>query len=304
MIQVVLKEREGSVPVWMDACNPTAEELNDLAARYHLHETSVQDCLEPLHLPKHEKLSDSTFMIVRSYDENSGAEQDSVQGMTRKLAMFLGDRFLITIHRHDSNYLESIKEQYKKAPEPYYLQIIMMEIILAAVETYHRPLEEMETQIQSFESSLLHNREDSIGWDKVFRTKCRLMVIKRLLWHTLNTVQKFVPYSSTNLSMYQDLRERIENLQFFADSLLDDLSSLLNIQLSLASNRTNEVVRVLTLFSVFFMPLNFIVGIYGMNFKYMPELDSEWGYPFAWFIMISITASIYFWFRKRKWLGP
>jgi magnesium transporter len=75
------------------------------------------------------------------------------------------------------------------------------------------------------------------------------------------------------------------------------------LAISVASQRTNEVIRVLTIFSVFFMPLTFIVGIYGMNFRTMPEIEWVWGYPFAWGIMISVTLAIGLWFKRRGWLG-
>jgi magnesium transporter len=72
--------------------------------------------------------------------------------------------------------------------------------------------------------------------------------------------------------------------------------------MSFAAQKTNEVVRVLTVFSVFFMPLTFIVGIYGMNFDFMPELKEKWGYPAALIFMAAVTAIIYFWFKRKKWL--
>jgi magnesium transporter len=83
---------------------------------------------------------------------------------------------------------------------------------------------------------------------------------------------------------------------------VDDVNNLLSIQLSLASHRTNEVVRVLTVFSVFFLPLTFIVGVYGMNFQHMPELREHWGYPAVLAGMALVTLAIYFWFRRRGWL--
>jgi magnesium transporter len=91
-------------------------------------------------------------------------------------------------------------------------------------------------------------------------------------------------------------------MHFYADELLEDVNNLLSIQLALASHRTNEVVRVLTVFSVFFLPLTFIVGIYGMNFRYMPELQERWGYPAAMAGMGFVTLMIYLWFRRRGWL--
>jgi magnesium transporter len=91
-------------------------------------------------------------------------------------------------------------------------------------------------------------------------------------------------------------------MHFYADELVDDVNNLLSIQLALASHRTNEVVRVLTVFSVFFLPLTFIVGVYGMNFQYMPELHQRWGYPAVMLGMALVTFAIYVWFRRRGWL--
>ena len=90
--------------------------------------------------------------------------------------------------------------------------------------------------------------------------------MRRMLSHTLDAVKKLVPASEPTAPLYQDLRENAESMHFYADELLEDVNNLLSIQLALASHRTNEVVRVLTVFSVFFLPLTFIVGIYGMNF--------------------------------------
>jgi magnesium transporter len=76
----------------------------------------------------------------------------------------------------------------------------------------------------------------------------------------------------------------------------------MNLYISFSAQKTNDVIRVLTVFSVFFLPLTFIVGIYGMNFKYMPELNSKWGYPITLLVMIGVTLSIYLWFKRKKWL--
>ena len=91
-------------------------------------------------------------------------------------------------------------------------------------------------------------------------------------------------------------------MHFFAEELLEDVNNLLSIQLALASHRTNEVVRILTVFSVFFLPLTFVVGIYGMNFQFMPELRERWGYPAVMGAMGFVTLVILLWFRKRGWL--
>lgn len=309
MLETIVTEGTPAVPLWIDAINPTEEELFGLAENYKLHPALVHDCMEPAHLPKHEVHGETTFIIVRHYDPHCDARLDSVQAMTRKLAFFIGDRFLISIHRDKQAFLQPIFDKYSHAKGPLYLQVALMEMLVASVETYHQPLEEMEVLIHGFEVSILKSRRALSNWDEVFRTKCRLTVIKRILWHLMNTVQKFIPHSAENLPLRQEVKERIESLQFFADSLLDDLNALLNIQLSLAghqsseaSNRTNDVVKVLTLFSVFFLPLNFIVGIYGMNFEHMPELKWRFGYLGVWILMAVTVVSLYAWFTHKGWI--
>lgn len=308
-MEILLSKGKPPVPLWIDATNPSSEELFALAENYQLHPSLVQDCLEPNHLPKHEVHGDTTFIIVRLYDERCSLRDDSVQGMTRKLALFLGENFLISVHRKELPLIGEIARKHEKSKTPVYLQVLMLEILMAAVETYHRPLEDMETLIHEFETSILKNKAGMENWEEVFRTKCRLTTIKRILWHSLNTVQKYIPFSEANLPLRQDLRERIENLQFFADALLDDLNSLLNIQLSLAthrateiSNATNEIVKVLALFSAFFLPMSFIVGVYGMNFENMPELKQPWGYAAVWGLLIATFAGIYIWFVRKGWI--
>ena len=99
------------------------------------------------------------------------------------------------------------------------------------------------------------------------------------------------------------MQENAESYHFYADELVEDANTLLNVQLALASHRTSEVMRVLTVFSVFFLPLTFIVGVYGMNFEFMPELRESWGYPAVLAFMAVVTLAIYRWFRSRGWLG-
>ena len=118
----------------------------------------------------------------------------------------------------------------------------------------------------------------------------------------MHATQRFLPHSESNLPLWQEVKERVESQQFFVDSLLDDIESLLSVQISLASQSASEVMRILTIFSAFFMPLTFIVGVWGMNFRFMPELEWEHGYLLAWGVLVAATAAIYFWFRRKGWM--
>jgi magnesium transporter len=302
MINEVRREGDPPVPIWLDVTDPTAAELGQLAQRYRLHPTLIADCLQPMHLPKHEQSGDVTFLIVRAFEASADADDSSVEGLTRSIAVFLGNRFLITARRSDEGFIQPILNKYLDAPGTVYLLNVMLEVLLAAVETYQAPLEHAETRVHAFESAVLTDQRDADHWSAVFHTQARLTVIKRMLWHTLNAVQRFVPRSDRSLPLCQDLRERIESLLFFADNLLEDLRNLLAVQLSLAANDTNDVMRTLAMYSVFFMPLSFVVGLYGMNFEYIPELRWRFGYAAVWIALIIIAVAIYRWFRRKHWL--
>ncbi len=101
---------------------------------------------------------------------------------------------------------------------------------------------------------------------------------------------------------FKDIRDlHVEVLTLF-DQINDDVNNLLNTYLSLAAQKTNDVMKVLTIFSVFFMPLTFIVGVYGMNFRHMPELNERWAYPGVLGLMLLITVILFFWMKHKKWL--
>jgi len=302
MIDVVRTEGQPQIPIWLDAIDPSEKELEELAKDYRLHPTLVEDCLQPNHLPKHEQSGDTTFLIVRAFDSDSSEAETGMEGLTSNVAVFLGNRFLITLHRQDQKFMQPLLREYRSADGPIYLLSVMLEVLMAAVDTYQSPLEAAENRLHEFEAAILTDRRDNDHWDAIFQTQARLTVIKRMLWHTLNAVQRFVPRSERSLPLCQDLRERIESLLFFADNLLEDLRNLLAVQLSLAANDTNDVMRTLAMYSVFFMPLSFIVGVYGMNFENIPELKWRFGYPSVWIMFAAIAFGIWRNFRKRHWL--
>jgi magnesium transporter len=294
---------------WLDLVQPTREELVDIAQLYGLHSTSVEDSLEPEHLPKYERIGAVTFIIVRAMDTTAARDCSTVQEMTRKVAIFYGPDFLITIHRVEQPYIAALVERYRNATTPAgaerrksFLPRLLIELINGAIDTYDKPLTEAEVAIDKFEATVFGEHELSGLLRRIYTEKRRVTQMRRMLSHTLDAVQRLVPSSEPTAPLFQDLRENAVSMHSYAEDMVEDVNNLLSIQLALASRRTNEIVRVLTVFSVFFLPLTFIVGIYGMNFEFMPELGQRWGYPAVLIGMLGVTLAIYLWFRRRGWL--
>jgi magnesium transporter len=288
---------------WLDVVNPNRADFESLATARGLHPASVQDCLDPEHLPKFEKLTGITFVIVRATDEEADASAVTVQQLTRKVAIFLGPGFLISVHRKDQPFLLELQQAWsERKPTGTPQSEILVDLIGAAIRSYERPLDQAERVMDKFEEALFDGKRDGVGLEQIHVVKRRVTVIKRMLWQTLGVVQRLSPPSEGQAPWFQDLRENAESTYAWADEIFDNLNNLLMIQLSLASHRTNEVVRVLTIFSAFFLPLTFIVGVYGMNFDVMPELRWRLGYPAALAGMLLVCVAIYAWFRRNGWL--
>jgi len=298
--------------VWIDMVQPTPAELEEIAKTYGLQSTSVGDCLDPEHLPKFEQFETYAFVIIRAFDERSERSCATVQELTRKVAIFSGQSFLITVHRTEQPWLSAIETKFESEqagrPGKEGLQTyILTQVLNGAIDTYLPPLEAIETRIDAFEELVFGGGEaDSRAFTEDLRDihilKRQVTLIKRLLWRILDVVQRMTPATGRPAALFRDVQENVESYHFYADELLDDANTILNVQLALAAHRTGEVMRILTVFSVFFLPLTFLVGVYGMNFDFMPELRSPWGYPVVLAVMGGITLTIYLWFRRRGWL--
>jgi magnesium transporter len=310
-VRTVLQRTEPPL-VWLDVVSPTPEELDEIARAHGLHPLAVNDCLDPEHLPKFEQFENHVFLIIRAFDDESEQSCGTVQELTRKIAIFSGPTFLITIHRTEQRWLAALEgkietEQGAK-PGKEGLQTYLLALVLnGAVDTYAKPMEGIEARIDAFEELVFGGRDaDTRAFAEDLREihvlKRQVTLIKRLLWRTLDVVQRMTPATGRGASLFRDVQENVESSHFYADELLDDVNTVLNVQLALAAHRTGEVMRILTVFSVFFLPLTFLVGVYGMNFDFMPELRSRWGYPLVLAGMGGITLTIYMWFRRRGWL--
>ncbi len=294
---------------WLDLAEPSRNDLEEIARRYGFPETAVQDCLDPEHLPKLERFESAQgFAILRGHDEKADSDADTIQALTRKVAIFWGKDFLITIHRKEQPYLASVLSQASRLEPPpgtesqALIARLLVMLAGAVVESYEVPLEDAEMRMDAIETRLLRRTDITSQLQQMYTIKRRISLAKRLLWRTITVTHRLPLGEDRTLPLLQDLRENGESMHFYADELLEDVNNLLAMQLSLAAHRTNEVIQVLTIFSAFFLPLTFIVGVYGMNFEWMPELRQAWGYPAVLGAMLLVSASIWAWFRKRGWL--
>jgi magnesium transporter len=293
---------------WIDVSAPSREELEALAAEFSLHPLAVADCLDPAHRPKYERLGKTTFLILRAFDHQATAAADTMQKLTRKIAIFYTRDLVLTVHRAELPFLERIREELRAASPDGRTppcSNIVLSIVNGVIETYWEPLDEVETLISVMEERSLGHRERKLAIRRTFRLKRRVNAVRTTARHLLETVKRLGGVTEEYITPsphLTDARENAETLYFATDELIEDVNALLALELAAADHDTNEVIRVLTIFSVFFLPLTFIVGVYGMSVEFMPELRHRYGYPAVWAAMIATCAGIYAWFRRRNWL--
>lgn len=290
---------------WLDLVDPTVAELEEIAKKYGLHPTSVQDCLDPEHLPKFERIETLNFIILRAFDESCDPHADSVQELTRKVAIFYTPAFLITVHRKDQPFFESLREKWKSKiqshPQP--APHLVTDLIDQIFHTYEKPIDNDLDLLEKMEMKVFGTQgAKAFEVEEAYYLKRRASVFKRMLKLSADLTPKISTLFEGNTHLFQEVKDNMDSLIFFIDELMENTTSLLNLHLSLASHKLNDVIRVLTIISVFILPLNLITGIYGMNFEWMPELKMQWGYPIALLSMAAIVAGLYFWFRKKGWL--
>lgn len=286
---------------WIDVTDPTEDELSRIAAEYDLHPASVADCLQPGHLPKYEEFDNHIFIILRLCYTQPASEADSVQELTSKIAIFMAEHFIITIHRKEWLPVEKISREYIQTGRCTDANYVLNVIVRTGLHSFDEPASTLTQSIDFFEKQVFLTFRKVPLLKGMYFLKRKLDVLRRLLLLTYDIVDKIDAIDTSN-AYTRDIRDLFVKQKSLYDSMYENVNHLLNIYFNISSQRTNENMRVLTIFSVFFMPLTFIVGVYGMNFRYMPELQWKYGYPFSMLMMTVVTYLIYKWFRRKKWL--
>jgi magnesium transporter len=284
---------------WIDITDPTQAELKEFSKQYNLDYYSLADCLEPAHLPKKEKLQDFTFIILRVYDEKAKKYPSSIQEMSHKIAIFYNEKVILTIHRFHAAIIEQIRTKYLDAGiigEP---SEIVTKIMYYAIRSYEANAAALSEEIDRMERLVFMGRQTRITLEQLYYLKNTCRLNRRIISLSKEVILQHVT-TERDANALQDVKDLLQKLSLSFDETHDDSANLSTIYLSIVSLKTNDVMKLLTIFSVFFMPITFIVGIYGMNFDVMPELRWKLGYPMVMLVMLLICVVIFWWFKRRK----
>ena len=293
--------------IWVDMAEPTAEDENVLLNVFHFHPLTVEDCRENRHYPKIEEFPGYIYFIVHGVRADTSSDRFN----TIELDGFLGPNYVITYHHDEFRSINAVKQLLRTSPvvcrrgAGYLLHQILDRI----VDYYSPVLDDFDNRIDELEAKIFEGRSSNNEMlSDIMNIKRSVLRLRRISVKQLDVLLRisrgeFDLIPQALLPFYRDIYDHLVRVTDLAESYRDLITGLLDAHLSVVSNRLNEVMKVLTIFSAIMLPLTFIVGVYGMNFEHMPELRSRYGYFVVWGVMISVAVGMLIFFRKRGWLG-
>ncbi len=278
---------------WIDIKNPTESELVSLELPFDIDQNYLEDALEAGHLPKFERNKDYFFIILRAYTADENEKAIEVGEISNKIAFFIHKKALITIHRADFQFLENIPESFNTTDE------LTLHIVKELFLTFEEPIRKQSDKMDILEQTIFLKKGNNLSVENLYYEKARARLAKKILLIMQNVINQFKVDESLNTTL-QDLKDTIAHLLLKNEELFDDANALLNTYITFTAQKSNDVMKLLTIFSAFFLPLTFLAGVYGMNFDNMPELKWEYGYFISLGMMVIVCIVIYSWFKRKK----
>jgi len=279
--------------------------IETLGQGFGLHPLVMEDILNTDKRPKMEDFGDYLYLVLKMLYYNAKKEEILVE----QVSLILGPNFLISFQEREGDVFNPVRERIRNGKGrsrrmgPDYLAYALID---AVVDHYFNILEGLGEKIELVEQELVTNPGRKT-LQEIHRLKRDMLMIRRSVWPLREVISNLERSESsliqhTSRVFLRDVYDHIIEVIDVIETFRDMLSGMLDIYLSSISNRLNEIMKVLTIMGTIFIPLTFVASIYGMNFKYMPELDWPWGYPAVLLIMAVITIVMLVYFRKKKWI--
>ena len=295
--------KEESV-LWIDMCKPTDEESFILTHDFNFHPLAIEDVLSDRPRTKIDDYNRYLFIVLQIVDYIGREEGLKIS----EIDFFLSGNSLVTVHYDDHRIFDFL---YNRAERDERLMsrgadFLFHAIIDAIVDNYNATLDIFEYDVDQVEEDILGEPDEELV-KTIYTLRRDIVHLRRIVLPQRELVQrlsreKFKLVSSKAAVYFADVHDHLVRVDDLANFHRDILNSSLETYYSTVSTKTNEIIKFLTIFTVLFAPPTFMVGLWGMNFAAMPELDWEHGYLVALLAMLAVVLSLVLFFRKKKWL--
>jgi magnesium transporter len=301
-----LPSNDHGTVTWLDITGiHDAELLSQVGRLTGMHPLLLEDVMSTRQRPKQEEYEQHHFLVLRMLRFDSERNEVSEE----QISVVVGTNYVISFQEAEGDVWEPVRERLRAGKGlirnrgPDYLAYTLLDSV---VDGYFGVVESIGDQLELLESEVMQEPTRATI-TRIYQLKGELLIARKAVWPLRDLFNSLVRDESR---LFTDstklfLRDAYDHSVQVIDSVetMRDLSaSLVDLYLSSVSNRMNEVMKVLTLIATIFIPLTFIVGVYGMNFDFMPELHWRWSYPVIWGVMIVLGMLLMLYFRKRRWL--
>ncbi len=290
--------------LWVDMSKPTDEESFVLTHDFHFHPLAIEDVISEKPRTKLDDYDRYLFLVFQIVDY-VGREEGLKIG---EIDLFLTDNALVTVHYDDHRIFDYL---YHRAERDERLMargvdFLFHAVIDTIVDNYNSTLDIIEYEVDQVEDDVL-GEADEETLRSIFTLRRDIVELKRIVIPQREIVlllsREHYPRISSRAAVYfSDIHDHLVRIEDLVTFHREILNSSLEIYYSSISTKTNEIIKVLTIFTVLFIPPTFLVGLWGMNFKYMPEYEWKYGYLFALLIMLLTVLGLVVFFRRKKWL--
>ncbi len=281
------------------------DEIKKICESFNIHNLAMEDIVNTTHRPKIEFFDDYIFIITKMYSYNQ--KEGVIQ--SEQVSLILKDNFVLTFQEEHGDVfnptrerIKSEKSRIRKLGADYLLYSLLDNL----VDSYYQLLEDIDNNIDNFEQSIIKD-SNSISLTDFFTLKKSLLFLRKSVWPLRDISSQLArgehdQISNSTLPYMKDLYDHVIQVVDSVEVFRDLTNGITEMYLSITNNKMNEIMKLLTICTSIFIPLTFIVGVYGMNFEYMPELKWKSSYFFLWGLMFFITISLIVFFKKKKWL--
>lgn len=291
--------------------------LTEVAKQFQLHPLALADAVNLSQRSKFEEYDHNLFFITEVMRGGNTFKRDSSQ-----LSVFFDQKIVVTIHEGESGFLNGLLERLRSGRGPVrengpdYLAALLLDY---AIDTYYPLLDDLGREIEMLEHELFHHGKNNLI-ERIYEKKRDFLFLRRNIWNERESTGELIRchtglVSSNTRTALRDIYDHIVQICDIVVMNLELVNGLINYHQSELSHRLNESIKVLTIISTIFIPLTFIVGVYGMNFSAtsmpkeatnflnMPELYSPYGYIGFWVLSTLLTMGMLFFFWRKGWIG-
>jgi len=279
--------------------------IEKIGKQFGIHPLVLEDIANTGQRPKMEDFVDYLFVVFRMLQYN----EENKEIKTEQISLILGSNLVISFQENEGDVFDPIRERLrtnKGRIRKMGADYLVYALIDAVVDNYFAVLERVGEKIEEIEDAIVATPSPKT-LHAIHDLKRQMILLRKSVWPFREVINRLERWESKLISKSTDifLRDVYDHTIQVIDAVetfRDILSGMLDIYMSSVSNRMNEVMKVLTIIATIFIPLTLVAGIYGMNFRYMPELEWVWGYPLVLLFMLAVGIVMLLYFRRRHWL--